>query len=95
MCSCLDVESLLTPVFQFSRPHPVCVCSPGRRPGPGVAQSMAWNINGQYNDDLRHRLMKVTVPQADVLAVTLADRDLPKAVFSEPNVRADLRVGDP
>lgn len=56
---------------------------------------MAWNINGQYDDDLRHRLMNVTVPQADVLAVTLADRDLPNAVFSEPNVRSDHRADDP
>jgi ring-1,2-phenylacetyl-CoA epoxidase subunit PaaA len=40
------------------------------------AQSMAWRIKRHSNDDLRQRFVDMTVPQADVLGVTLPDPDL-------------------
>jgi ring-1,2-phenylacetyl-CoA epoxidase subunit PaaA len=40
------------------------------------AQSMAWRIKRHSNDDLRQRFVDMTVPQADVLGVTLPDPEL-------------------
>ena len=43
---------------------------------PNTAQSMAWGIKRNTNDDLRQRFVDMTVPQAEALGVTLPDPDL-------------------
>ena len=40
---------------------------------PNTAQSMAWGIKRNTNDDLRQRFVDMTVPQAEALGVTLPD----------------------
>jgi ring-1,2-phenylacetyl-CoA epoxidase subunit PaaA len=40
---------------------------------PNTAQSMAWKIKRNTNDDLRQRFVDMTVPQADALGVTVPD----------------------
>ena len=40
---------------------------------PNTAQSMRWRIKRHSNDELRQRFVDMTVPQADVLGVTLPD----------------------
>ncbi|MGI8900294.1 MAG: 1,2-phenylacetyl-CoA epoxidase subunit PaaA [Nocardioides sp.] len=41
-----------------------------------TAQSMAWGIKRFANDELRQRFVDMTVPQAEVLGLTLPDPDL-------------------
>jgi ring-1,2-phenylacetyl-CoA epoxidase subunit PaaA len=43
---------------------------------PNSATSMAWAIKRHSNDELRQRFVDMTVPQAEVLGVTLPDPDL-------------------
>ena len=43
---------------------------------PNTAQSMAWGIKRDTNDDLRQKFVDMTVPQAKALGVTLPDPDL-------------------
>ncbi|NBS48480.1 MAG: 1,2-phenylacetyl-CoA epoxidase subunit A, partial [Betaproteobacteria bacterium] len=43
---------------------------------PNSAQGMRWGIKRMSNDDLRQRFVDATVPQAQVLGVTLPDPDL-------------------
>ena len=43
---------------------------------PNTAQSMAWGIKRNTNDDLRQRFVDMSVPQAKALGVTLPDPDL-------------------
>ncbi|MQW74310.1 1,2-phenylacetyl-CoA epoxidase subunit A [Nocardioides sp. dk4132] len=43
---------------------------------PNTAQSMAWGIKRNTNDELRQKFVDMTVPQADVLGVTLPDPEL-------------------
>ena len=43
---------------------------------PNTARSMAWKIKRHTNDELRQRFVDMTVPQADVLGVTLPDPQL-------------------
>jgi ring-1,2-phenylacetyl-CoA epoxidase subunit PaaA len=43
---------------------------------PNSAQSMAWGIKRHSNDELRQRFVDMSVPQAEVLGVTLPDPDL-------------------
>jgi ring-1,2-phenylacetyl-CoA epoxidase subunit PaaA len=40
---------------------------------PNTAQSMAWGIKRDTNDDLRQKFVDMTVPQAEALGVTLPD----------------------
>ena len=40
---------------------------------PNTAQSMAWGIKRNTNDELRQRFVDMTVPQAEALGVTLPD----------------------
>jgi len=40
---------------------------------PNTAQSMAWGIKRHTNDELRQRMVDMTVPQAEALGVTLPD----------------------
>jgi len=43
---------------------------------PNSAQSMAWGIKRFSNDDLRQRFVDMTVPQAEVLGLTLPDDEI-------------------
>jgi ring-1,2-phenylacetyl-CoA epoxidase subunit PaaA len=43
---------------------------------PHSAQSAAWGIKRFSNDELRQRFVDMTVPQAEVLGLTLPDPDL-------------------
>jgi ring-1,2-phenylacetyl-CoA epoxidase subunit PaaA len=43
---------------------------------PNTAQSMAWGIKRFSNDELRQKFVDMTVPQADVLELTLPDPDV-------------------
>jgi ring-1,2-phenylacetyl-CoA epoxidase subunit PaaA len=43
---------------------------------PNSAQGMRWGIKRISNDDLRQKFVDATVPQAEVLGVTLPDPDL-------------------
>jgi ring-1,2-phenylacetyl-CoA epoxidase subunit PaaA len=43
---------------------------------PNSAQSMAWGIKRNSNDELRQRFVDMTVPQAEFLGVTLPDPEL-------------------
>src|SRR4051794_12610065 len=40
------------------------------------AQSMAWGIKRHTNDELRERMVDMTVPQGEALGVTLPDPEL-------------------
>ena len=43
---------------------------------PNSAQSMAWNIKRFSNDDLRQKFIDLTVPQAELIGLTIPDPDL-------------------
>jgi len=43
---------------------------------PNSAQSMAWKIKRFSNDDLRQKFVDMTVPQSEVLGLTLPDPEL-------------------
>jgi ring-1,2-phenylacetyl-CoA epoxidase subunit PaaA len=43
---------------------------------PNTAQSMAWRIKRFSNDELRQKFVDMTVPQSEVLGLTLPDPDL-------------------
>ena len=43
---------------------------------PNSAQSMAWGIKRYSNDDLRQKFVDMTVPQAEILGLTLPDPEL-------------------
>jgi ring-1,2-phenylacetyl-CoA epoxidase subunit PaaA len=49
---------------------------PPDRDSPNTAQSMAWKVKRHTNDELRQRFVDMSVPQADVLGVTLPDPEL-------------------
>jgi ring-1,2-phenylacetyl-CoA epoxidase subunit PaaA len=43
---------------------------------PNSAQSMRWRIKRDSNDELRQKFIDVTVPQAEILGLTIPDPDL-------------------
>jgi ring-1,2-phenylacetyl-CoA epoxidase subunit PaaA len=43
---------------------------------PNTAQSMAWGIKRNTNDDLRQRFVDMTVPQAEALGLSLPDPEI-------------------
>jgi ring-1,2-phenylacetyl-CoA epoxidase subunit PaaA len=43
---------------------------------PNSAQSMAWGVKRFSNDDLRQRFVDMTVPQSEVLGLSIPDPDL-------------------
>lgn len=43
---------------------------------PNSAQSMKWNIKRFSNDELRQKFIDMTVPQADLIGLTIPDPDL-------------------
>ncbi len=49
---------------------------PSDTDSPHTAQSMAWGIKRFTNDELRQKFVDMTVPQAEVLGVTLPDPEL-------------------
>ena len=49
---------------------------PSDKDSPHSAQSMAWRIKRDSNDDLRQRFIDMTVPQADYLGLKMPDPDL-------------------
>lgn len=49
---------------------------PPNADSPHTEQSMAWGIKRHTNDELRQRFVDMTVPQAQVLGVTLPDPQL-------------------
>ena len=49
---------------------------PSDADSPHSAQSMKWNIKRFSNDELRQRFVDMTVPQAELLGLTLPDPDL-------------------
>ncbi len=64
-------------LMMFGPPDTDLPDSAAGAPGGGhTAQSMAWGIKRFSNDDLRQRFVDMTVPQAEVLGLTLPDPDL-------------------
>lgn len=49
---------------------------PNDADSPNTKQSMAWNIKRFSNDELRQRFVDMTVPQAELLGITIPDPDL-------------------
>jgi len=49
---------------------------PNDADSPNTKQSMAWNIKRFSNDELRQRFVDMTVPQAELLGITIPDADL-------------------
>ena len=49
---------------------------PPDQDSPNTAQSMAWGIKRNTNDELRQKFVDMTVPQAEILGVTLPDPEL-------------------
>lgn len=49
---------------------------PTDKDSPHSAQSMKWKIKRQSNDELRQEFIDKTVPQAEILGLTLPDPDL-------------------
>ena len=43
---------------------------------PNTEQSMKWKIKRKSNDELRQQFVDQTVPQADILGLTIPDKDL-------------------
>ena len=41
-----------------------------------TAQSMKWKINRETNDELRQKFVDITVPQAEMIGLTIPDADL-------------------
>ena len=58
---------------------------------PNTAQSMEWGIKRNTNDDLRQRMVDMTVPQAEALGVTLPD---PKLRWNEERQAHDFGAPD-
>ena len=49
---------------------------PNDADSPNSAQSMKWKIKRFSNDDLRQKFVNATVPQAQLIGLTLPDKDL-------------------
>ena len=54
----------------------VMMFGPSDADSPHSAQSMAWKIKRFTNDELRQKFIDVTVPQAEVLGLSVPDPDL-------------------
>ena len=57
---------------------------------PNTARSMAWGIKRYTNDELRQQFVDATVPQAELLGLTVPDADL---MWNEERGHYDF--GDP
>ena len=49
---------------------------PNDAESPHTAQSMKWKIKRHTNDELRQQFVDVTVPQAELIGLTIPDKDL-------------------
>lgn len=49
---------------------------PSDKDSKHTAQSMAWKIKRQTNDELRQQMVDITVPQAEMIGLTVPDPDL-------------------
>lgn len=49
---------------------------PTDKDSPNSAQSMAWKIKRKSNDELRQYFIDMTIPQAEILGLTVPDPDL-------------------
>jgi ring-1,2-phenylacetyl-CoA epoxidase subunit PaaA len=49
---------------------------PSDKDSKHTAQSMAWKIKRQTNDELRQQMVDITVPQAELIGLTVPDPDL-------------------
>jgi len=54
----------------------IMMFGPNDDQSPNSAQSMKWKIKRFSNDDLRQKFIDVTVPQAELLGLTIPDTDL-------------------
>ncbi|MBC7503236.1 MAG: 1,2-phenylacetyl-CoA epoxidase subunit A [Herminiimonas sp.] len=54
----------------------VMMFGPNDDASPNSAQSMSWGIKRISNDDLRRKFIDATVPQAELLGLTIPDADL-------------------
>ena len=60
---------------------------------PNTAQSMAWGIKRNTNDELRQKFVDMTVPQAEALGVTLPDPELRLERGARPPRLRPARLG--
>lgn len=57
--------------------HPALMMfGPSDQDSPHTAQSMAWRIKRFTNDELRQRFVDITVPQAELIGLTVPDPNL-------------------
>ncbi|NOT38470.1 MAG: 1,2-phenylacetyl-CoA epoxidase subunit A [Saprospiraceae bacterium] len=49
---------------------------PSDKDSPNTAQSMAWRVKRFTNDELRQKFVDMTVPQAEILGITIPDEKL-------------------
>jgi len=57
--------------------HPsLMMFGPSDQDSPHTAQSMAWRIKRFTNDELRQRFVDITVPQAELIGLTVPDPNL-------------------
>ncbi|MEO9964402.1 MAG: 1,2-phenylacetyl-CoA epoxidase subunit PaaA [Reichenbachiella sp.] len=54
----------------------IMMFGPNDADSPHTAQSMNWKIKRFTNDELRQRFIDATVPQAEILGITIPDPDL-------------------
>ena len=54
----------------------IMMFGPNDEHSPHSAQSMKWKIKRESNDDLRQKFIDRTVPQADLIGLTVPDKDL-------------------
>jgi ring-1,2-phenylacetyl-CoA epoxidase subunit PaaA len=54
----------------------IMMFGPNDDQSPNSAQSMKWKIKRFSNDELRQKFIDVTVPQAELLGLTIPDKDL-------------------
>ena len=54
----------------------IMMFGPNDAESPNTAQSMKWKIKRSTNDDLRQQFINVTVPQAELIGLTIPDKEL-------------------
>lgn len=54
----------------------IMMFGPHDEDSPHTAQSMAWKIKRHTNDELRQKFIDYTVPQADMIGLTIPDPDM-------------------
>ena len=54
----------------------IMMFGPGDADSPNTAQSMKWKIKRNTNDELRQQFIDISVPQAELIGLTIPDKDL-------------------